>query len=190
MGSLWAQKGDYDGCYPLHKHWSFLLWAGWTAEGIFLRCYYQDDTIAWPGSAPLWLLIVGVFLGWLSVIGILWVHETLARNWSPVVESEQIRGLAKTGPYALCRHPMYFVFFLFFAGLICGTPSLILMAGAAFSTIYCLCRIPFEDRILEQAFGDEFREWKKVTPAFLPYGPCLRRQHREALTGSECPRGP
>ena len=33
-----------------------------------------------------------------------------------------------------------------------------------------MARYPKEDGILEDLFGDEFRQWKRATPAVLPYG--------------------
>ena len=35
-------------------------------------------------------------------------------------------------------------------------------------TVMIAHRIPLEDRVLEDLFGDQFRNWKKDTPAVVP----------------------
>eukprot|EP00929_Paragymnodinium_shiwhaense_P070209 TRINITY_DN35543_c0_g1_i1.p1 TRINITY_DN35543_c0_g1~~TRINITY_DN35543_c0_g1_i1.p1 ORF type:complete len:181 (+),score=24.62 TRINITY_DN35543_c0_g1_i1:198-740(+) len=127
-----------------------------------------------------WADVLGGFCGWISVVSIVWVHHHLARNWSPIVQADQVRSLVKTGPYALCRHPMYFSFICQILGLSFGTPTWYCVFVTLATVIVFLFRIPREDRILEEAFGEEFRQWKRVTPALFPYGSVCRRWTRRA----------
>lgn len=170
--SLWAQRSDYNGCYPLHKHWSFLHFVALFYYAFYIQLLTLNGHL--PSGVllpvPTWVQYIGCVCGWLSVFGIFWVHHHLSRNWSPIVQSEQVRSLAKTGPYALCRHPMYFDFSLLYFAVWCIAPCWSVSAVFVFGVLYFLYRIPYEDAILNDAFGEEFREWKKVTPALLPYG--------------------
>merc|ERR1712050_33484 len=98
------------------------------------------------------------------------------RNWSPLVQDSQVQALVKSGPYSFCRHPMYFVFLLFMVPIVVVCPCHGTLWLFVCTTVAFLFRIPREDAILENIFGEVFRAWKKVTPALLPYGCCLRRR--------------
>ena len=93
----------------------------------------------------------------------------LGRNWSLVARTRSDHELVCTGPYARVRHPIYLGMLLFLLALavalghwiqlIIAVP--IFLAGTAIRT-----RI--EDGLLEESFGEQFRAYRKSTPALIP----------------------
>jgi protein-S-isoprenylcysteine O-methyltransferase Ste14 len=79
------------------------------------------------------------------------------------------RELAREGPYALMRHPLY-------AGNIALVTGFALAAGTywalplalAFFWFYYPAAIEYEDRKLSAIFGEQWREWAAQTPALAP----------------------
>jgi protein-S-isoprenylcysteine O-methyltransferase Ste14 len=93
----------------------------------------------------------------------------LGRNWSLVARTRSDHELVRTGPYARVRHPIYLGMLLFLLALavalghwlqlIIAVP--VFLAGTAIRT-----RI--EDGLLEESFGEQFRAYRKSTPALIP----------------------
>lgn len=76
-------------------------------------------------------------------------------------------GLQMTGPYTLVRHPVY----LGWVVMVTATPDMTMnrLAFSAISILYLAAAVPFEERSLEAAFGDSYREYRrKVRWRFLP----------------------
>jgi methanethiol S-methyltransferase len=63
------------------------------------------------------------------------------------------------GPYGLVRHPIYFGWAL----ITFGTPVMTgtRLSFAAISTAYLMLAIPFEERSLEDTFGEEYRTYRQ-----------------------------
>jgi len=79
--------------------------------------------------------------------------------------------LAKTGPYALVRHPLYLGNFLILVGFaIASANPYVLLGMVAFFLIWYPAAITYEDSKLENIFGDEWREWGQSRRAIIPGG--------------------
>jgi protein-S-isoprenylcysteine O-methyltransferase Ste14 len=63
------------------------------------------------------------------------------------------------GPYHLVRHPIY----LGWALMTFGAPTMTgtRLAFAVISTAYLALAVPFEERSLVEAFGDEYLEYQR-----------------------------
>ena len=95
-------------------------------------------------------------------------HE-LGKNWSLVARMRSDHELVRTGPYARVRHPIYLGMLLFllamavafghWLNLFIAVP--IFLAGTAIRT-------RSEDGLLEQQFGEAFRDYRRSTPAIFP----------------------
>lgn len=70
--------------------------------------------------------------------------------------------------YRWIRHPLYLGFFLTF--WVTPTMSWGHVLFAAGFTAYILIAIPLEERDLLHHLGEDYGEWRKRTPAFLPFG--------------------
>jgi protein-S-isoprenylcysteine O-methyltransferase Ste14 len=77
--------------------------------------------------------------------------------------------LAASGPYALCRHPLYFGSFLLSLGLAVASHSPVVWG--CFIVLFPLFYIPAmkkEEGVLLEKFGARYEEYRGRTPVFLP----------------------
>ena len=116
-------------------------WAGWVGAAIF--------------AVALWLL-------WRS-------HADLGRNWSPKLEIVEGHSLVTHGVYYHIRHPMYAAHWLW------GIAQALLLqnwiAGLAmlvsFLPLYLL-RVPREEQMMLDHFGEEYRSYINRTGRIIP----------------------
>lgn len=77
--------------------------------------------------------------------------------------------LATTGAYSLVRHPLYFGNFLILAGFTLACANWIVVALVLFFLLfYYPAAIRYEDRKLQDLFGEEWQAWGTATPAMFP----------------------
>jgi protein-S-isoprenylcysteine O-methyltransferase Ste14 len=115
-------------------------------------------------------------LAWLGLLtfGVaLWLfyrtHRELGSNWSISLQLREGHGLVTTGVYSRIRHPMYSAFWLWALA-----QALLLqnwVAGPAglvgFGTLYFL-RVGPEERMMLDAFGEEYRAYMNRTTRIVP----------------------
>ena len=79
-------------------------------------------------------------------------------------------------PYSYCRNPLYFGLINFFFGIsiLIGSPSSLVMVFI-FSAIILVYIKLIEEKELEQRYGNDYLEYKKVPPLLIPRLPLLRR---------------
>lgn len=95
--------------------------------------------------------------------------SALGRNWSIVARTRTDHELVQSGPYARVRHPIYLGLLLFLLGLATGLGHwLQLVIGLPLYLAGTEIRTRIEDRLLEQTFGNAFRDYRNSTPALLP----------------------
>ena len=74
-----------------------------------------------------------------------------------------------TGPYAVCRHPLYWASFLIALSLAAFMASLsILVAVIALGFVYAVAVIPSEERHAIACFGDAYQAYMRRTPGLMP----------------------
>jgi protein-S-isoprenylcysteine O-methyltransferase Ste14 len=96
-------------------------------------------------------------------------HKDLGRNWSVSLDIRESHKLVTNGVYALVRHPMYSAFWLWAAAQALLLPNWV--AGFAgmvgFGTLF-FGRVGEEERLMCDAFGDEYRAYMRRTSRVLP----------------------
>ncbi len=120
-------------------------------------------------------------LGILSWLGVIPLISGLALNiWTgrrmslrvlvgyPELKLSEGR-LVSTGPFSVVRHPAYLAHIMMLAGAFLITGYI----GTGFLALFDLLIsdsviIPLEERELEARFGDDYREYKRRVPKFLP----------------------
>jgi len=103
----------------------------------------------WPGLA---VSLLGMVLQ-LWVFGCIKTREVLAVN----------------GPYMFVRNPMYIARFLLVAGLIVMTGELwLLLVVTPVYYLYMANRVQREEPVLAEAFGEEYLQYCRHVPRFLP----------------------
>jgi protein-S-isoprenylcysteine O-methyltransferase Ste14 len=113
------------------------------------------------------------WLGTLVFAFSLWLfrrtHKDLGRNWSVSLDIRETHKLITQGVYARVRHPMYSAFWLWAIAQALLLPNWI--AGfsgiVGFGTLF-FGRVFEEERMMERAFGDEYRDYMRKTWRILP----------------------
>lgn len=82
-------------------------------------------------------------------------------------KTEKIPVIFKRGFYGIVRHPMYFGSFLFFTALMMHAP-LAQFLGYGILAVYMIIGTIREDRRLADELGEEYRNYQKEVPMFLP----------------------
>jgi protein-S-isoprenylcysteine O-methyltransferase Ste14 len=118
---------------------------------------------------PMWAGWVGtVIFG--GALVLLWrSHVDLGRNWSPMMEIRQEHTLVTKGLYKYIRHPMYSAHFLWAVAQVLLLHNWI--AGPAFlvtSVPLYLFRMPIEERMMLDRFGEEYRLYMSRTGRMFP----------------------
>jgi protein-S-isoprenylcysteine O-methyltransferase Ste14 len=118
-----------------------------------------------PGFAP--------WLGVAALAGGLWLfwraHADLGLEWSVVVGIREGHRLVESGVYRRVRHPMYAAILaislgqgLLLANWLAG------WAALASFTLLCAVRIPREERLLAETFGEAYAAYAGRTGRLLP----------------------
>jgi protein-S-isoprenylcysteine O-methyltransferase Ste14 len=125
---------------------------------------------AWPDGANYRLSpeareragVAAVWLFWRS-------HADLGRNWSPSLQLREEHGLVTEGVYRHVRHPMYASEWLW------GVAQALLLqnwvagwAGLVLFTPLYVLRVPREERMMLDRFGEEYRSYMDRTGRVVP----------------------
>ncbi len=95
--------------------------------------------------------------------------RALGKNWSVVARTLDDHQLVRHGPYALVRHPIYVGMLLFLLGLAAAVGHWVqLLIAIPVFLAGTLIRTRIEDQLLENRFGEAFRDYARATPALIP----------------------
>jgi protein-S-isoprenylcysteine O-methyltransferase Ste14 len=104
----------------------------------------------------------------------------LGRFWSPQVQLRAAHRLVTAGPYSRIRHPMYTAILGWAASLGIVLASWVPLLFAAWVAAILVLRVPREEQMMLEQFGDEYREYIKRTSRFLPRWRTPRQAARSA----------
>ena len=130
----------------------------------------KPDWLEWASlSFPLWLRWMGVGIA-LAGFGLLqWAQITLGRSWSDTPRMLKEQALITSGPYQFIRHPIYTAFILILGStLLISANWLIGLTWAGMTIVDIASRIGFEESLMVEYFGDQYREYMKKTGRLLP----------------------
>lgn len=92
----------------------------------------------------------------------------IAAAWRVLYAAQQRHELATTGAYAHVRHPQYMGFVLVMLGFLFQWPTLLTLAMfPVLVTMYAYLARQ-EERDAVRQFGDDYRRYMAVVPAFIP----------------------
>ena len=134
----------------------------------------------WLGFADYWLPPLAPWLGAALMLAALWLfyrsHADLGVNWSVTLEVREGHRLVREGVYRTVRHPMYAAILLFdiAQGLLLANWLAGWAALASFLLLYAV-RTPREERMMEEFFGQDYRDYIESSGRLLPR---LRRPRR------------
>jgi protein-S-isoprenylcysteine O-methyltransferase Ste14 len=132
--------------------------ATWTLDGFVFGW-----TTFWNEAIPGWLRIAlgGFLIAIALVLAVMSLRAVFGEKRDPPV-------VIRTGLYGLVRHPLYLSEVVLYLGLNCLRVSLaaiLAWLGIMFFLRY-LCR--YEERLLLDRFGDDYRAYMQEVPMWLP----------------------
>ena len=119
-------------------------------------------------SLPFWVRWTGFGAGLASLGFWTWTHLALGTLWSPQLQLRAHHRLVACGPYSRVRHPMYTAILAWVASLGVVTANWIPIFFAALAAVFLVARVPREEQMMLEQFGDEYREYMRRTGRFLP----------------------
>ena len=128
----------------------------------FANYHWSPATKARVGSIGTVLLGAAIWLFWRS-------HRDLGKNWSPSLEISAQQTLITYGVYRTIRHPMYasgwllsLVQALLLQNWVAGPAGVV-----AFLPLYFV-RVPREEQMMLDHFGDDYRSYAAQTGRIVP----------------------
>jgi protein-S-isoprenylcysteine O-methyltransferase Ste14 len=119
-----------------------------------------SSMIPWLG---LWLIVIGLIVRWVSIL-------TLRKYFTTNVVIQNDHRIIQSGIYKFVRHPSYSGSILSFLGLgVVFVNWLAIIILVVPITVAFIKRIKIEERALENAFGEEYREYCKSTWLLFPW---------------------
>jgi protein-S-isoprenylcysteine O-methyltransferase Ste14 len=132
--------------------------------------FFKPDWLAWASlSLPFWLRWLGVGMALLGFALLQWAQDTLGKNWSDTPRMIKEQALITSGPYHFIRHPIYTAFLpILGSTLLISANWLIGTAWIGMMVLEITSRIGFEESLMLEYFGDQYREYMKRTGQLLP----------------------
>lgn len=116
----------------------------------------------WPVFIGAAFLAPGVWLFWRS-------HADLGRNWSVTTELREAQDLVTSGVYKHIRHPMYAAIWLLFLPQPLFVQNWIAgLAGPVSFAIMYFIRVPYEEQMMRDSFGEAYNEYCQRTGRLFP----------------------
>jgi len=118
---------------------------------------------------PIWLRWFGVGLGFLSIPFLLWVHYVLDEEWSITLKFQTDHKLVTSGPYRRIRHPMYTALIVYELSWVLVSAGFLFFVYYVITVLLMIVRIPKEERMMLEKYGEEYRSYMKRTGRLLPH---------------------
>lgn len=136
--------------------WTYLLWP----EGILWASVPLPDLFRWLGAAA----------GAIGVAMLALVHRSLGHNFAASLHLRaEGHRLVTSGPYRWVRNPMYTsIYIIFISFFLVSANCLIGLAWLTGYSVLLISRVPKEEALMKQTFGDEYNTWAAHTGRFLP----------------------
>ena len=117
---------------------------------------------------PNWLRWLGFALGLASLGFWSWTQVALGKEWSPQLQLRKEHHLVTTGPYARIRHPLYTAMIGYGTSLALVTANWLFIIFAIIATGLTFARVPKEEQMLIQKFGENYKTYMQRTGRFVP----------------------
>lgn len=117
---------------------------------------------------PGWLRWCGFALGLCTLIFWVWTQSALGKEWSPQLQLRQEHRLVTSGPYARIHHPIYTATMSIGVAFALVTANWVFMALALAAIIMIVIRVPREEQMMMEQFGEEYKTYMRKTGRFFP----------------------
>ena len=117
---------------------------------------------------PNWLRWLGFAIGLASLGFWSWTQVALGKEWSPQLQLRKEHHLVTTGPYARIRHPLYTAMIGYGTSLALVTANWLFIIFAIIAAGLTFARVPKEEQMLIQKFGENYKAYMQRTGRFFP----------------------
>jgi protein-S-isoprenylcysteine O-methyltransferase Ste14 len=111
---------------------------------------------------------LGFLLGLAGLAIWIWAQIALGKEWSPQLQLREKHRLVTAGPYARMRHPIYSGMIVWVGGLALVSANWIFVVFGVLMCAMFIVRVPREEQMMIDAFGEEYREYMKRTERVFP----------------------
>lgn len=146
---------------------------GWLA--VVLQGLLLLALIIAPGRRPwsqLWPPDLTMVIGVLCLIGALWLLVVAARTLSSALTPNPVplagQTLRTSGVYRWVRHPIYSAVLLGALGYTIAVGSWWQVGITAALAGFFVLKAKWEDSLLAEQYGDQWRDWRATTGALVP----------------------
>lgn len=116
----------------------------------------------WMGWLGVVLMACALFIFWRS-------HADLKSNWSPSLEIRSDHTLITNGIYRSIRHPMYASQWVWVIAQVLLLQNWIAgLTGLLVFTLFYFLRVPAEEKMMLEIFGDQYRDYMTKTGGVIP----------------------
>jgi len=119
-------------------------------------------------TLPEWARWVGLGVGLMSIALLIWTELELGRQFSPQLQLRQDHQLITSGPYAHIRHPLYTAIYAFGLSLALVSANWFFAAFFLVSLMGLAARVPKEEKMMLEQFGEEYRLYMERTRRYWP----------------------
>jgi protein-S-isoprenylcysteine O-methyltransferase Ste14 len=138
-------------------------------SGIFVYAGSAVEVLIWDFKLVWPLVIAGGVLCLLRISIKIWAVRTLGKAWSAFVEVREGQRLVQDGPYRFVRHPVYLSAFFEVVCIPMISCAPIIAAYAIFvHWALIVIRTRAEESTLRSQFGEQWDEYARRVPRFLP----------------------
>jgi protein-S-isoprenylcysteine O-methyltransferase Ste14 len=124
----------------------------------------------WERSLPAWRTALSVTL-FAMAASLSWTSSHALRGQLRIVAGLGAgHKLINSGPYALVRHPIYTsMLAVICATAVIVTPWPLFLVSLVMFVVGTEIRVRTEEKLLASQFGDEFQNYKRTVPAYIPF---------------------
>ncbi len=149
-------------------HASLLVWIHAAAFAVLFfgvgRAVFNDRV---PFHPPAWRVAIGATIIALGAVLVFWARVSFA-SWRIRAQLDAGHRLATGGPFAVIRNPIYSAMNLLALGTGIWVNDVGAWIGVLLMALGGTLRARAEEPLLEEAFGDEYREYRRRTWRFVP----------------------
>jgi len=136
------------------------------AEYIFFQGTFK---FAYLLDFPDWLRWLGVIIlgAGITLLGL--AHYHLGNSFNSLVVSKEDHQLVTSGPYRRIRHPIYTAYLMnYVAGGLLASNLVLTFVPVVFFGLMIINRIPREEAVMREEFGQDYIDLEKRTGRLLP----------------------
>lgn len=142
---------------------------GLGALGGLIAFMIDPRWMAWSSlPLPVWLRWLGIGLGGLAGVLLMWTLPNLGRNLTDTVVTRKVHTLVSSGPYRWVRHPFYIAVTLLTLGNALSAANWFILSTGSLAVLLLVVRTRREEERLLLRFGDAYRAYVARTGRFLP----------------------